>query len=80
MSSATPRLRCGSIKGANPVTVQRRTGHKDVRTTLQLYGHLFPEQDDHLTQRMEQLYRQSVAAPPRPEDITDVDDVPSANL
>ena len=33
-------------QGANPVTVQRRMGHKDVRTALQLYGHLFPEQND----------------------------------
>ncbi len=56
-------------QGANPITVQRRMGHKDVRTTLQLYGHLFPEQDDLLTRRMEDLYRASFAAPPRPEDI-----------
>ena len=44
-------------QGANPVTVQRRLGHKDVTTTLQLYGHRFPEQDDLLTGRLEELYR-----------------------
>ncbi len=42
-------------QGANPVTVQRRLGHKDVTTTLQLYGHLFPEQDDLLTARLNEL-------------------------
>lgn len=42
-------------QGANPVTIQRRMGHKDVRTTLQVYGHLLPEQDDMLTARMEDL-------------------------
>ena len=47
-------------QGANPVTVQRRLGHGDIRTTLQLYGHRFPEQDDVLTARLEAL-RASVA-------------------
>jgi integrase len=42
-------------EGANPVTVQRRLGHKDITTTLQLYGHLFPEQDDLLTARLDDL-------------------------
>jgi integrase len=41
---------------ANPVAVQRRLGHKDIRTTLQLYGHLFPEQDDLLTSRLNDLF------------------------
>ena len=43
-------------QGANPVAVQRRLGHKDIRTTLQLYGHLFPEQDDLLTTRLNDLF------------------------
>lgn len=47
-------------QGANPVTVQRRLGHQDIRTTLQIYGHRFPEQDDALTARLEAL-RKSVA-------------------
>jgi integrase len=47
-------------QGANPVAVQRRLGHRDIRTTLQLYGHRFPEQDDVLTARLEAL-RASVA-------------------
>jgi integrase len=47
-------------QGANPVTVQRRLGHKDVTTTLQLYGHRFPEQDDLLTARLDALHRDSL--------------------
>jgi integrase len=46
-------------QGANPVTVQRRLGHKNVTTTLQVYGHIFPEQDDLLTARLNDLYRGS---------------------
>jgi integrase len=46
-------------QGANPVTVQRRLGHKDIRTTLQLYGHLFLEQDDLLSARLDVLYREA---------------------
>ena len=46
-------------QGANPVTVQRRLGHKDIRTTLQLYGHLFPEQDDLLSARLDALYHEA---------------------
>ncbi len=46
-------------QGANPVNVQRRLGHKDVTTTLQLYGHLFPEQDDMLTDRLDALQRKA---------------------
>jgi hypothetical protein len=33
-------------QGANVLTIQKRLGHKDVRTTLGTYGHLFPEQDE----------------------------------
>ena len=46
-------------QGANPVTVQRRLGHKDITTTVQVYGHIFPEQDDLLTARLDDLYRGS---------------------
>ncbi len=55
-------------QGANPVTVQRRMGHKDVRTRLQVYGRLFPEQDDVLTSRMEELRAEALAAYSRPGD------------
>lgn len=44
-------------QGANPITVQRRLGHKDIAITLRFYGHLFPEQEDALTARLDQVAR-----------------------
>jgi hypothetical protein len=29
--------------GADPLQVQRRMGHDDIRTTFDTYGHLFPD-------------------------------------
>jgi hypothetical protein len=33
-----------------------------VRTTLSLYGHLFPERDEQLSGRLDDLYRETSAA------------------
>jgi integrase len=44
-------------EGADPLTIQRRLGHKDIRTTLNEYGHLFPDKDLALTQRMDGVLR-----------------------
>ena len=53
-------------QGADPLQVQRRLGHKDISTTLRIYGHLFPERDEELTRRLDRAYRRAAAAPPRP--------------
>ena len=34
--------------GADPLQVMRRMGHSDIRTTYNLYGHLFPDREDEL--------------------------------
>lgn len=52
--------------GANPLMVQRMLGHKDMQTTLSVYGHLYPEQDATLMDSMEQTYGDSLAAYSRP--------------
>jgi hypothetical protein len=58
-------------QGADSLTIQRRLGHKDIRTTLNVYGHLFPDRDVILTERMDAAYRDArrerLAAYPRPE-------------
>ena len=35
-------------EGADPLQVKRRMGHEDIRTTFNLYGHLFPDREDEL--------------------------------
>ncbi len=42
--------------GANPLAIQKRLGHKDIRTTLNVYGHLFPEQDEILSELLDATY------------------------
>lgn len=56
-------------QGADPLQVQRRLGHKDISTTLRIYGHLFPDRDVDLTRRLDDTFRESLAAPPRPEPV-----------
>lgn len=35
-------------EGGDPLQVKRRMGHEDIRTTLNTYGHLFPDREDDL--------------------------------
>jgi integrase len=69
-------------QGADQLTIQRRLGHKDISTTLNVYGHLFPDRDVILTDRMDAAYRGAkrdrLAAYPRPGSEKDVVDLPVA--
>lgn len=47
-------------QGANPLEVQRRLGHKDIGTTLNTYGHLFPNREDELNERFERAFSGSL--------------------
>ena len=38
------------------LVVQRRMGHKDIHTTKQIYGHVFPEREEVLTNRMQAFH------------------------
>jgi hypothetical protein len=51
------------------VTVQRRLGHKVVCTTLQLYGHLFPEKAECLTARLNELRERSLVSKMCPDEV-----------
>jgi integrase len=41
-------------EGANPLQVKRRMGHEDIRTTYNVYGHLFDDDEDALVERLDQ--------------------------
>jgi hypothetical protein len=43
--------------GANVLEVARRAGHSSTSFTLDRYGHLFPEADVGLAERLELLYQ-----------------------
>lgn len=44
-------------EGAHPVLVQRRLGHASVTITLGVYGHLFPEADENVADRLDEAWR-----------------------
>lgn len=46
-------------EGANALQVKRRMGHEDVRTTFNIYGHLFDDDEDALVQRLDQRARRA---------------------
>ena len=49
-------------EGGDPVQVKRRMGHEDIRTTLNTYGHLFPDREDDLVEALDRR-RHAVAGP-----------------
>ncbi|TGA97493.1 site-specific integrase [Sporolactobacillus shoreae] len=60
-----PRVNCHSLRhahasllieqGANPLLLRDRLGHSDVKITLQVYGHLYPNRDQTLAQSLDGL-------------------------
>lgn len=42
--------------GVQPLAIQRRLGHKDIATTMNVYGHLFPHHEDAIVQALEQKW------------------------
>jgi integrase len=49
-------------EGANPLMVQRQLGQADLRMTLETYGHLFPDWDGDVADRMQKLWLRTKAA------------------
>lgn len=68
LTGATPhalRHTCVALmiaEGANPLMVQRQLGHADLRMTLGTYGHLFPDWNGEVADRMQQLWLRTKAA------------------
>jgi integrase len=53
-------------EGTHPKVIQERLGHTSIRTTLDLYGHLFSGLDQTAADGLDRLMRASDAAPARP--------------
>lgn len=49
--------------GFSPLDIAERVGHESVSTTLDVYAHLFPDQQKLLTDRLEELHRACPEAP-----------------
>ena len=52
------------LSGAHPKVIQERLGHSSIKVTLDTYGHLFPNLDEALAQRLDELARTSAASRP----------------
>jgi hypothetical protein len=50
-------------EGASIKAVQHHLGHKSASITLDRYGHLFPEELDHLADRLDRLHAQAAVYP-----------------
>ena len=50
-------------EGANALQVKRRMGHEDVRTTFNIYGHLFDDDEDALVERLDRRARVAARVP-----------------
>lgn len=48
--------------GVQPLAVSRRLGHKSIRTTMDIYGHLFPDFEDGLIETLHQRRDQATQA------------------
>jgi integrase len=59
-------------QGANPLAIQRYIGHSDIRTTMNTYGHLFPNHDDAVAHALDAAFGACVAAPARPRAFSNV--------
>jgi integrase len=60
------RHTCASLlirEGASIKAVQHHLGHKSASITLDRYGHLFPEELDHLADRLERLHAEAAVYP-----------------
>ena len=45
--------------GVQPLALQRRLGHRDIRTTMNVYGHLFPNFEDAVVDLLERRHREA---------------------
>lgn len=63
------RHSCASLliaKGASVKAVQKQLGHKSAAMTLDVYGHLWPDETERLAERMDEAHAAAVAERSRP--------------
>jgi integrase len=63
------RHTCASLliaQGASIKAVQAHLGHASATVTLDRYGHLFPDELEHLADRLDEVHAAAVAGEPRP--------------
>ena len=46
--------------GASPLQIRDRLGHEDIKTTLNTYGHLYPNTDQKMAEQLESEYREEI--------------------
>ncbi|MGI8515372.1 MAG: tyrosine-type recombinase/integrase [Acidimicrobiia bacterium] len=59
-------------EGAHAKLIQERLGHTSIRTTLDLYGHLFSGLDQAAADSLDRLMRSADAAPVRPSTVLSI--------
>ena len=53
-------------QGGHAKAIQERMGHSSVTVTLDRYGHLFEGLDERIAERLDAMWRDALAASPRP--------------
>ncbi len=64
------RHTCASLliaKGASVKAVQKQLGHKSAAITLDVYGHLWPDEIERLAERMDEAHEAAIEALARPQ-------------
>ena len=57
--------------GVQPMIIKERLGHKDIRITLNTYGHLYPSEQEKVADMLDQIVRAKNNAPAANKDIAE---------
>lgn len=58
-------------QGVQPVIIKERLGHKDIKITLNTYGHLYPNAHSDIVDMMDSVYQKSSAETSQQSKLTD---------
>ena len=57
--------------GLHPKAIQSRLGHATIAETMDTYGHLFPDAEDHGRGALDTLFSEAAVPPACPERVAD---------